>query len=204
MWDVLSFDIDGTLVRRDAAVRELLATRVEPRFLETALDLDDRNDNPRLFEWLAGHGHFSTSAAARSWFRRDLPRHVRANPDVQHALQRLGRHHRLLVISNGGAGQRTKLANAELSALFDHVYISAETRSRKPAATMFRRASNDMCAEPSRILHIGDDPVADVAGARAVGFGTCWISHGRPYPADGLPPTLQVRDVAELAQRLRC
>jgi len=204
VWDTLSFDVDGTLVRRDAAVRELLRSEFDDARVDEAMALDDREDNDALFAWLVEHGRFASHGAARAWFRRALPRHVRPVEAVTRTLEELARRHTLVVISNGGAAQRTKLAHAGLARFFAHVYVSAEARSRKPAGAMFRRAAADTNTPVGRMLHVGDDPLADIAGAHAAGLGTCWVCGNRALPAETPRPTLRVHDVTELPRRLPC
>lgn len=204
MWDALSFDIDGTLIQRDEAIRELLSRELSIDLLREAIDLDDREANVRLFGWLAARGRFASPGAARSWFRRELPKHVRPSPEVQSVLSHLADRYTLVVVSNGGAGQRTKLENAGLCKFFADVYVSAEARTRKPAVTMFHRAAKNLGLPHARILHIGDDPIADIAGAQAAGLGTCWVGSDRCYPPAAPKPTFQVRHVTEIPRRLSC
>jgi len=204
VWDALSFDIDDTLVQRNIAMRELLSRELSCDLIDEAMALDDREANLRLFGWLADHGRFSSPGAARSWFRRELPNHVRPSPAVCSTLRQLAERYALVVVSNGGAAQRRKLDNAGVSEFFVRVYVSAEARTRKPAATMFRRAATDIGVPHARILHVGDDPIADVAGAQAAGFGTCWVGADRCYPHEAPRPTFQVRDITEVPQRLSC
>jgi putative hydrolase of the HAD superfamily len=50
---------------------------------------------------------------------------------------------------------------------------------------------------------VGDDPHADVDGARAAGMCAVWIDRfDRPWPDDLEPPTHRVRDLAELVTLL--
>jgi FMN phosphatase YigB (HAD superfamily) len=43
---------------------------------------------------------------------------------------------------------------------------------------------------------IGDNPEADIAGARGVGLGTVWLSRGRTWPVADFEPDHQAADPA--------
>jgi putative hydrolase of the HAD superfamily len=55
-----------------------------------------------------------------------------------------------------------------------------------------------------QILHVGDDPSMDVAGARDAGLRTAWLNRdGARWPDDmGEPPELDLRDMTALADWL--
>jgi len=57
---------------------------------------------------------------------------------------------------------------------------------------------------PGEILHVGDDPVLDVAGAREAGLRTAWINRERvAWPeALGAAPELDLADMTALADWL--
>jgi putative hydrolase of the HAD superfamily len=53
------------------------------------------------------------------------------------------------------------------------------------------------------VAYVGDDPYADVEGARAAGLHAVWMDRfGRPWPEGLEPPALAVRDLGELAALL--
>ena len=88
------------------------------------------------------------------------------------------------------------------------IVISEEVDVRKPARGIFDALSGRLGIAPERILHVGDQLVADVAGAAAVGMRTAWITRGvRDRDAalaafDGPSPDLEIRDLAELERLL--
>jgi HAD superfamily hydrolase (TIGR01458 family) len=49
----------------------------------------------------------------------------------------------------------------------------------KPAPQFFRLALREIDRRPEEVLVVGDDPVADVAGAAAAGCRTAWVRAGR-------------------------
>ena len=80
------------------------------------------------------------------------------------------------VISNTGRTPgrvvRRLLEDAGLLACFDVLVFSDEAGVRKPAAAIFRRMLDQTGVDPAGAVHVGDDPVTDVAGARGVGMRT--------------------------------
>ena len=100
------------------------------------------------------------------------------------------------VVSNGsGRVQRAKLRNACLTELLPDVFLSGEVGAEKPDARIFQAALARVDRAPEDVLHIGDDPERDIAGAARLGLATCWVSHGRRWP-HGLPrPTFTVRRI---------
>jgi len=206
MWVAVSFDIDNTLVERDAAVRAALATRLGEADVDEAMNIDDSGRAlPALFRWLAERvPDLGDPQSVARWFRRMVLRGVSEDANVKRTVQRIAATHRTVVVSNGGVGQRRKLAAAGLSDAFEHVVVSGEVRSRKPSRAIFEHATSLLEVPPSSVLHVGDDPEADVAGAAAAGLGTCWVARGRTYPAGQPKPRLVVQHVSELAEVLSC
>lgn len=78
--------------------------------------------------------------------------------------------------------------------------FSGDLRLRKPHPRLFAAGISSLGEEvpPERVLFVGDDPERDIAGARAAGLRTCWISGGRSWPAGLEPPERVVADVVEL------
>ena len=90
------------------------------------------------------------------------------------------------------------------------IVISQRVGVIKPHPAIFaaaRAALGD--PEPARILHVGDDWAADVAGAAAVGWRTAWVRSRPPdtplptsEPESGAAADLEIEFVTELEQHL--
>jgi len=115
---------------------------------------------------------------------------------------------RLGVISNTGRTPgmvlRRYLEREGLLRHFQVVTFSDEVGLRKPEAEIFRRTlaklGRELGLEPHEVAHIGDNPEADVEGARAVGMRAVhYAVGGRPGAAHA---DLVVTDLASLAERL--
>ena len=74
----------------------------------------------------------------------------------------------------------------------------------KPDAQIFLAAAARLGVPPAAILHVGDDPLLDMVGARDAGLRTAWINRaGESWPtALGPPPELDLRDLGALADWL--
>ena len=114
---------------------------------------------------------------------------------------------RLGVVSNTGRTPgrvlRRLLGDAGLLPCFDVLAFSDEAGIRKPAPAMFRRVLDHARVDPAGAVHVGDDAVADVAGARGVGMRAI---HYVPYPAEPAPTADGVlrrfADLPSLVRRL--
>ena len=93
-----------------------------------------------------------------------------------------------------GSVLRTLLARAELLDCFAHTTFSDEAGVRKPAPEIFADTLRRVGGEPATAVHVGDDPVLDVAGARAAGLRVVRVTvRGSPKGAD-----LAIRCLGEL------
>lgn len=91
----------------------------------------------------------------------------------------------LAIISNTGRTPgtvlRRLLAGAGVLDAFRVLSFSDEVGARKPAAEIFRRTLDGAGCGPGAAVHVGDDPVSDVGGARAAGMRAVhYVPDGRP------------------------
>ena len=125
-------------------------------------------------------------------------------PGALELLEACRGRYRMGLITNGlKEVQRPRLANTGIGAFFEFVVISDEIGVAKPRAEFFDHAYARMDgAEKGRVLVIGDNPNADVAGGLNYGFDACWLRH--PGVADRKPfgETFRIRDIRELGERL--
>lgn len=92
--------------------------------------------------------------------------------DALPALNTLKRRFRLFSLTNG---------NADLNAIgladqFEASYAAREVGALKPDPAMFRYVLRTTGLRPHEVAHVGDDPIADVHGARAVGMHAVWVN----------------------------
>jgi 2-haloalkanoic acid dehalogenase type II len=116
------------------------------------------------------------------------------------ALKRLALRWPLVSLTNGNAD----LERVGIHTHFHHHISASNTGVAKPDARMFMAAAEHLGLAPENILHIGDDPRLDVAGARDAGMHTAWINrHHASWPSElGDPPDLDLPDMSALADWL--
>lgn len=207
------FDLDGTLYDRDGAVRELaslqyaaFAEQLGPvsaeRYVERWLELDDHGlgDKRSLHGVLARELGLSEALgeALREHFQDTYPRLGRAFPDALSTLAALkDRGLPLALVTNGTVrSQETKVGRLGLEPFFDAVLISEREGVRKPERAIFERALSRLGVAPASAWHVGDHPMADVAGASAAGLSAIWrhVSYW-PEPASA---TFTIHALGEL------
>ncbi len=103
-----------------------------------------------------------------------------AAPGTAEILHRIAAAHRCVVLSNFDARLRRVFSDLELLRPFEAIFLSCEERLSKPDPRLFARVSERLGVSPEAILHVGDDPVCDWAGAEAAGY-----RHFRVGPGQG-------------------
>lgn len=130
----------------------------------------------REFQVLAGEFGLPASRID-SWldiFRSHVP-DISLPPGVAGTLARLRRDGwRLGILTNGEPGtQRRKLEALGVLPLVDIAICAEEiTRGGKPAAACFDAAVSALGTSHATTIHVGNDPFADVRGARMAGLRT--------------------------------
>jgi putative hydrolase of the HAD superfamily len=120
--------------------------------------------------------------------------------DVRPALDWLYQRYRLISVSNGNAD----LEAIGIARYFDSSVWAREVGTLKPGALMYLRPLRDAELDPEHFLHVGDDPVMDVGGARAVGYQTAWIDRfGSTWPETEEPADFAITSLAELVELLK-
>jgi FMN hydrolase / 5-amino-6-(5-phospho-D-ribitylamino)uracil phosphatase len=114
--------------------------------------------------------------------------------DVLPALNRLRARHRLFALSNGNAD----LQRCGLAELFAGHVTARAAGTAKPDARIFAKLLDMAGVEAHQVLHIGDDPWTDVAGATQAGMQAVWLNRdARQWPRElGAPP----RTISTLAE----
>lgn len=117
--------------------------------------------------------------------------------DVHPALARLARRGPVVALTNGTAD----LAVIGLRHYFAAVYTAGDAGAAKPDPRAFRFVCDRLGLAPGQVLHAGDHPENDVAGARASGMPAIWVDRGlHAWPAQLAPAEHVVGDLHELAE----
>jgi putative hydrolase of the HAD superfamily len=115
--------------------------------------------------------------------------------DVRPALERLRARYRLFALSNGNAN----LERCGIGDLFDGHVSAIVAGAAKPDARIFQALRDMTGVAASEILHVGDDPITDVVGARQAGMQTAWLNRdARSWPVALAPPARTISTLAEI------
>lgn len=152
-----------------------------------------------LAELLTASGYPADMAQQASDVFRAARNRVTPYADVVPQLERLRRRYTLISVTNGNA----QVERTPLRGCFDLCLSAAEVGAAKPDPAIFHAASNHVGVGFDACLHVGDDPLRDVAAARAVGMPTVWVNRASTAWPDDIPPAdLAVGDLRELADKL--
>ena len=217
---VLSFDLDDTLwpvgplmiaaesamlswLRKrhpeimrdhDAETLRALRMRVVAQFPERSHDFTflRRSALAQMFRD-AGYDENHADAAFEVFFT--ARNRVQLYDDVESSLQRLRLRYRLFALSNGNAD----LERCGIAHLFEGHVTAIAAGAAKPAARIFTRLLELSGVEAARVLHVGDDPHADVVGAMQSGLQAAWLNRdAKQWPAHLKPPSRTISTLAEI------
>jgi putative hydrolase of the HAD superfamily len=211
------FDLDGTLLDRQATFRHHLERQVARhrswfsgvdagRYVSDLLALDGNGTIDRDAFYLAAELHCNLPAGAADALRADFEEHYPescvAFPGVLDTLGLLRTHGlKLGVITNGRVLiQSRKIDGLRIRPFLDCIVISEAAGVRKPDPRIFARALAQLDVPPSAAVFVGDHPDADVAGAQHSGLYAVWKRDAfwsEPGQAD-----LTIDEIAELPRKL--
>jgi 2-haloalkanoic acid dehalogenase type II len=92
--------------------------------------------------------------------------------DALPMLEQLHTRYRLFSLTNGNAD----LHAIGIARFFEGRYAARDVGALKPDAAIFRHMLESAGLAAEEVAHVGDDPVADVQGARAVGMRPVWLN----------------------------
>lgn len=207
------FDLDGTLLDHEGAVRDALQVwlpslglSVDEVFLERWFAAEQQ----QLAEWRAGR--ISWAEQRRRRLRGVLPaaalgstedeldavfagylqayeRSWRAFEDAAESLQVLAQQGlRLGMLTNGTLEQQqAKLEAMGLADRFEFVLTAEGLGAAKPDPVVYLAACDRFDLRPAHVLHVGDLPDVDVAAAQAAGLHAVLIDRSNQHDqADSL------------------
>lgn len=217
---VLSFDLDDTLWPVApviaAAERDLLSWLRErhPRTVIGHSAESLRDMRAQVAERFPEHGHDLTFLRHRAL--KDLfgaagqperladealevfftaRNRVEFYDDVRSSLERLQRRYRLFALSNGNAD----LQRCGIDHWFAGHVTARAAGAAKPDPRIFARLLAQSGAAAHQVMHIGDDPLADVAGAMQAGMQAVWLNRdARVWPKGLAPPPRTITTLAEI------
>ena len=190
MIKAIFFDLDRTLLDRDTTVR-LFAQGQYDR-LYPYLKHAGKTIYVTRFVELDNHGlvrkdrvykHLVQELRVPRLTWQDFYKDFRANfryacrpfqdtDSVLETLKQAGFH--LGIVTNGSGHQMTNIRAIEIEDYFEAILISEWEGVKKPEPEIFHRALAKLRVSAPESVFIGDNPIADIAGAGQVGMKTVW------------------------------
>ncbi len=190
-------DVGDTMAKADPSWRDVYATVFSEHGIEATADEFEAAFHDAWRAW-AHEGPFEATEEASfrrlmqldqlvfdrlgyqdlpEAFFRDVDRAFRQRsafhvfPDVIPALDAMqSAGLRLAVVSNWGWYAPELLQTLELARHFEVLSISARVGYQKPHRAIFEHALELLDLPADQVIHVGDDPEADIVGARRVGI----------------------------------
>jgi putative hydrolase of the HAD superfamily len=209
------FDFDYTLTvpdrERQAVLDETTAAVGAPDLTREAYleahsrHLDSDSRVPIFADILPEDGDTDPEALADA-YRQTVAESLRTVEGVPGLLADLRGEYRLGLLTNGPSkAQRSKLDAFDWIDSFDAIAITGDLDAGKPDERAFRAILSDLGVSADEAVYIGDDPEADVEGARDAGLHSIqvvWEDGPDPHP-DADAHVERESLAAELPERLK-
>jgi HAD superfamily hydrolase (TIGR01549 family) len=130
------------------------------------------------------------------------PANFEVFPEVHEVLGGLrGAGYRLAICSNWSWHLDTLCDRLDLARYFELMVISARVGYSKPHPGIFRHALDALNVRPGEVVHVGDNPIADVGGAIGVGIRPVLLDRTGRDAAVEVPH--RIADLRELPRLLQ-
>ncbi len=131
------------------------------------------------------------------------PRQTILYPGTIELLDILHRQYQMHIITNGFEEvQFIKIEKSGLEKYFDKIITSERAGFKKPDRRIFEFALRETGAHLEESIIIGDDPEADILGARLIGMDQIWVKHP-PLKESTEKPTYEVGRLSDILQILQ-
>ena len=214
------FDLDETLLNRTASLKHFVSDQrarfpvlqqLEERELQTRfIDLDRRGtvSKDRVYEQLLAAVSIE-DAEMRDVLWRDYEtnfwRFAVAFPGLKSLFSDLHKAGlKTAIITNGQTHiQLRSILALNLDRLVDTYLISEVEGLRKPDPEIFHRAARRLNVASADCVFVGDNPVADILGARTCGMRTIWFANNADWPETATEgPAATISHLGEIAPLL--
>jgi putative hydrolase of the HAD superfamily len=206
------FDLDGTLLDRDASVKRFIDGQYDrldrmvghiPRedYVSRFIELDQRGyvGKDKVYQQLIKEFQITelTWEELLQDYLNEFKNHCVAFRNLVPMLEELKKRNlRLGMITNGrGQFQLDNIQALGIENYFDTILISEWEGLKKPDPEIFKRALMQLNVSPQQSMFVGDHPENDVLAARRVGMKGIWKidPHWKQVEAD-----YRVNDIKEL------
>ena len=160
-----------------------------------------RDFNSRLLERLEIAEHLRDATQDELEVAFVDPANFTPYPETREALARLrSSGYRLAVVSNWSWQLPELCAALGLAGYFERIFASARVGYAKPHPGIFRHALAALELPPDAVVHVGDNPVADLGGALEAGIRPVLLD--RAGRNAGVEAPHRVGDLLELVELL--
>ena len=212
----LLFDLDNTLIDREQAFIRFATSFYEDNLSALTSTTQDKVVTKMVLWDQDGYADRATMFAKWAhewpeadldpkqllpWYRTEMKNHVQRDPEVNALLTDLNSYQVPWgIVTNGNTtSQHVACRAAGLDRLAPFVIVSQQAGYRKPDPRIFRDAIDLTGIDsPENVMFVGDNPHADIDGAKKFGMKTAWVRRGRQFPNDLQPPDHEIDHVAEL------
>lgn len=185
------FDLDGTLLNRDASVKVFVEKQYErlqdvvghiskQRYIERFIELDQRGYVWKDKVYAQIVQEFAITKMTAEQLLEDYLHEFKyscvAFPNLLKMLESLkNAHYRLGIITNGyGQFQMDNIKALQIEHYFDIILVSEWEGIKKPDERIFLKALNQLQVAPCESVFVGDHPENDVRAAKQVGMKGIW------------------------------
>ncbi|MED5103592.1 MULTISPECIES: HAD family hydrolase [Niallia] len=212
MIKAIIFDLDGTLLNRDASIEMFVDCQYDrlnielghiPKdtYIKRFIELDQRGYvwKDKVYQQLAAEFEVKeiTWEELLQDYLSQFKNHCMPFPNLKKMLEGLKSQNLLLgMITNGfGQFQMDNLKSLQIEKYFDVILVSEWEGIKKPDPRIFNKALNILNVQANEAIFVGDHPENDVLAAKKVGMKGIWKKdlHWRNAEAD-----LIVDDLGEL------
>ncbi|MEM2897490.1 MAG: HAD family hydrolase [Candidatus Bathyarchaeia archaeon] len=141
-------------------------------------------------------------------FFEDYLNSLELRPCAKKLLEKVSAEYKLGLISNFTHAPviYAGLRKLDINRFFSAVLVSEEVGYRKPHVKIFEEALRRLASEPEETVYIGDSPLEDIKGAKALGMRTVFIP-SQFYSLKNLresqqQPDLIVNSICELTKKV--
>ncbi|MEM5595340.1 HAD family hydrolase [Niallia circulans] len=212
MIKAIIFDLDGTLLNRDASIEMFVDCQYDrlnielghipkDKYIKRFIELDQRGYvwKDKVYQQLAAEFEVKeiTWEELLQDYLSQFKNHCMPFPNLKKMLEGLKSQNLLLgMITNGfGQFQMDNLKSLQIEKYFDVILVSEWEGIKKPDPRIFNKALNILNVQANEAIFVGDHPENDVLAAKKVGMKGIWKKdlHWRNAEAD-----LIVDDLGEL------
>lgn len=219
-FDLILFDVDGTLLDFDLAEKNALKETLKGYGFSHSDDMLERYHYINIFYWRElEKGKINKKELHYKRYEQFFKEYgIETDIDVFNIkyMKRLGEEAYLLrnakeiceclykkvvmaIASNGSQEVQVKrIKKIGLDKYLDYFFVSADIGYNKPDARYFEYILEKVNVPKEKILIVGDSLTADIAGGINAGIKTCWYNPQGLKKNDDITPNYEIADLLQL------